>query len=72
MTSALLGGFCVVFFWKGMAWKWEYGILAGAIVGMFATEVFDWIFITGRAWLQKRFGVTQADIDAVPKGDDKP
>lgn len=75
MASATLGGLFVLFTWKATGWKMEYGFLAAGIFGMFATEAFEWIFIVGRAKIQKALGLSDAEVAAqkalVPKEEEK-
>jgi hypothetical protein len=76
MTSAMLGGLFVLFAWKGTGWKMEYGFLAAGIFGMFSTEAFEWMFVIGKAKLQKAIGITDAEAAAqkalMPKDEEKP
>lgn len=69
VTKGLMGLFVAVllfFGWRAMAWSLDWGFLASGICGVFATDVLEIIFVTGVAFLRKRFGITQADINTTP------
>lgn len=67
MTSAGVGALFVLWAWRGFGsdWRVEHAFLASGIVGMFSTEVFEFAFNAGKAWVLKRLGLAPSDLGKI-------
>lgn len=62
LFSAGLGGLMVLFLWRTIDYRWELGFVVAGLAGLFATEFFDWLWAVGRAYAQKKIGVTKEEL----------
>lgn len=65
VTKGLMGIFVALllfFGWRASGWPLDWGYLAAGVGGVFATELLEAMFVTGVAFIRKRFGITPADI----------